>query len=103
MKGDRIEEFTLGELARHAGIEAERILAMIDEGILEPLASRPRWRFPADSLRRVTLVLRLQRDLGVNLAGAALALQLLEELHGLRRRVRALETLLFEDLRGDLP
>lgn len=92
---------SLGELARHTGIEAERVLAMIDEGILEPQqGAGGRWRFTADSLQRVTLVLRLQRDLDVNLAGAALALDLLEELAQLRRRVHILEDLLFEDAGG---
>jgi len=34
------------------------------------------------------VALRLQQDLGVNLAGAALALQLLEEAETLRARLR---------------
>ena len=33
---------------------------------------------------------RLQRDLGLNLAGAALALELLEEIDALRARLQAL-------------
>jgi chaperone modulatory protein CbpM len=35
--------------------------------------------------------MRLQSDLGVNLAGAALALQLLDEIESLRAQVRAME------------
>jgi len=35
--------------------------------------------------------LRLQSDLGVNRAGAALAVQLLEEIDALRTKLRALE------------
>jgi chaperone modulatory protein CbpM len=33
---------------------------------------------------------RLQRDLGVNLAGAALALELLQEIEALRARLKVL-------------
>jgi len=39
-------------------------------------------------VRRVRCALRLESDLGVNLAGAALALDLLEELNRLRARQR---------------
>jgi chaperone modulatory protein CbpM len=46
-----------------------------------------RWRFSGTHLRRATVALRLQRDLGVNLAGAALALELLDELDTLRARL----------------
>jgi chaperone modulatory protein CbpM len=42
-------------------------------------------------MRRATVSLRLQRDLGVNLAGVALALQLLDEVEALRARINALE------------
>jgi chaperone modulatory protein CbpM len=37
------------------------------------------------------MALRLQRDLGVNPAGAALALELLDELESLRVQLKAME------------
>ena len=43
--------------------------------------------FTGNQVRRASIALRLQRDLGVNLAGVALALDLLDELNGLRVRV----------------
>ncbi len=49
------------------------------------------WRFPGVSVRRVRTVVRLQRDLGVNVAGAALAIELLDEINALRARLEALE------------
>jgi chaperone modulatory protein CbpM len=42
-------------------------------------------------VRRARRALRLQRDLDLNLAGAALALDLLDEVEILRERVRVLE------------
>jgi len=42
-------------------------------------------------VRRAQRALRLQRDLALNLSGAALALELIEELDGLRERIRVLE------------
>jgi chaperone modulatory protein CbpM len=49
------------------------------------------WRFHAVSLRRVRITRNLQQELGVNTPGAALALNLLEELEELRARLRRLE------------
>ena len=42
------------------------------------------WRFHAVSLRRVRITRNLQEELGVNMPGAALALDLLDELERLR-------------------
>jgi len=82
-------ELTLVELCRTCQLPAEQVYELVDEGIIEPLGREPaRWRFRWTSVHRVRCALRLQRDLGVNLAGAALALDLLEELDSLRARLR---------------
>jgi chaperone modulatory protein CbpM len=78
--------FTLVELCVCFAVEAEDIEAMVEEGILEPVGRRgEHWIFPASSLRRARITLHLQRDLGVNLAGAALAIELLERIDELDR------------------
>ncbi len=85
-------EFTLGELSRACGKPAEWILALIEEGVIEPVGKdQANWHFRGYCLRRVRIVQRLQSDLGLNLAGAALALELLDEVEALRNRVAALE------------
>jgi chaperone modulatory protein CbpM len=82
-------ELGLGELCRLCGVSAEEIMDMVAEGILEPHGAPPRdWRFPGIAVVRVKKTLHLQRDLRVNLAGAALALELLDELETLRCRIR---------------
>ena len=84
-------QITLAELCRACAVHAERIIELVDEGVLEPVGREPaRWRFGGASLRRARMALRMQTDLGVNLAGAALALQLLEEVNALRTRLRAM-------------
>jgi chaperone modulatory protein CbpM len=83
---------TLGDLCRICGITAEQVLALVDEGVIEPAGQQPgHWRFHAVSIRRVRCVYRLNRDLGINLAGAALAVELLEEIEHLRARLQLLE------------
>jgi chaperone modulatory protein CbpM len=85
-------EFTLGELSRACGMPAEWILALVEEGVIEPVgADQTHWHFRGYCLRRVRIVQRLQSDLGLNLAGAALALELLDEVETLRHRLAVLE------------
>lgn len=82
-------ELTLADLCRACEVTAEQILALIEEGIVDPRGRDPRhWRFHSLQLRRVRCALRLERDLGVNVAGAALAIELLEELEALRVQLR---------------
>jgi len=88
---DEQTTFTLVELCRSCAVEAELIEALVEQGILEPSGRSGRhWCFPASSLRRTRITLHLQRDLGVNIAGAALALDLLERIEELDARLRTL-------------
>ena len=80
-------EMTLAEVSRSCAVHAQYIIELVEEGVLAPAGREPRaWRFTGTQVRRAIIALRLQRDLGVNLAGVALALDLLEELNGLRAR-----------------
>ncbi len=82
-------ELTLAELCRACQLPAERIIELVEEGIVEPRGRSPRrWRFETVCIRRVYRAERLRRDLGVNTPGVALALELLEELETLRARLR---------------
>ncbi len=94
LSGEVLEEeveLTLVELCRTCQLPSERLLELVEEGIVEPLGQDPEhWRFRGASVRRVRCALRLERDLGVNSAGAALALELLEELQSLRARLERL-------------
>jgi chaperone modulatory protein CbpM len=83
-------EFTLTELCAACRVSEELVVEIVAEGIVEPLGrDRGQWRFTGVALTRVQRVLRLQDDFGVNLPGAALALELLEELERLRRAQRS--------------
>src|SRR5204862_7941699 len=63
-------------------------------GVGAPRATPPgEWQIPATALPRLRVIGRLMRDLGVNVSGAALALELLEARRQLERRIRALELL----------
>ncbi len=83
---DEQARLNLRELCGICGIHAELVIEMVSEGIAEPIGSSPvHWQFNGPAVKRIQRALRLQKDLGVNLPGAALALDLLEELEELRR------------------
>jgi chaperone modulatory protein CbpM len=84
--------FSLDELCCACTVGEELIAALVDEGILDPRGEVPQqWQFPGDSLSRARAALRLQRELEINLAGVALALDLMQELKALRARLTYLE------------
>jgi len=86
--------YRLRELCELCEVNAEYIAEMVETGILIPEGSEPSsWRFSAHAVVRFQQAKRLQRDLDVNLPGIALALELLDELNGMRAKVRSLEHL----------
>lgn len=85
------EDMTWGmtEICTICRVDHQLVFEMVDEGVLTPEGLSPEtWRFDAVAIKRIQVTRRLQHDLGVNLPGAALALDLLEELEELRNRLR---------------
>jgi chaperone modulatory protein CbpM len=77
------------DLSRICAVDERHIVELVHEGVLNVVdADGTEWRFTGEALRRARLALRLERDLEINLAGVALALELMEEIEQLRRRVR---------------
>ncbi len=90
--GEVIEVVTLAELCQSCGVRSEWVVELVEEGILEPQGSDPSaWRFSAVSITRTRIAWRLQNDLGVNQAGIAVALNLLDERQTLRVHLQRLE------------
>jgi chaperone modulatory protein CbpM len=86
---DEAEEITLADLTRACRVHAEWVMELIQEGVIEPRGpGGPQYRFAATTVVRVEKARRLQRDLGVNLPGVALALDLLDRIDALESRLR---------------
>ena len=84
---DESIRFTLVELCQCAKTSPERVIEMVEEGILDPKGgSVHSWVFDTKALKRLQVAIRLQQDLGVNLPGSALVLDLLEEMDRLREQ-----------------
>jgi len=83
---DESVEFTLSELCSACSVAEQLVVEIVAEGIVEPIEAGPQhWRFSGIAMARIQRVVRLQQEFEVNLPGAALALELLEEIERLRR------------------
>ena len=84
-------QFTLVELCRACDADTEQLIALVEAGALTPSGGAlPEWRFGGTTLQRARAALRLTRDLELNAAGAALVLDLLDQIEALRAQVRRL-------------
>ncbi len=82
------EQLTLEGLAACAGVHPARIEYFVEYGLLEPIArTGTQWLFDTACLARLRMIERLRRDLGANLAGIAVILDLLDRLTTLQREV----------------
>ena len=85
---DEETELSLNDLCKACSSSAEWIIELVEEGALEPIGyQQTQWRFSGSNLQRARTAMRLQRDLGLNLAGIALALDLLEKIETLESRL----------------
>lgn len=98
LSGDIVDErleLSVADLCRMFAVEERHIVELVEEGVLgaESAVSvievdKAEWRFRGSELRRARIALHLERDLGINVPGVALVLELLEELEQLRRERR---------------
>jgi chaperone modulatory protein CbpM len=93
LSGSIFEEsalLTVKDLSRICAVDERHIVEFVEEGVLTVVeVAAAEWHFTGAALRRARLALRLERDLEINLAGVALALELMEELERLRRELNA--------------
>jgi len=85
-------ELSLDDLCKACSSSTEWIIELVEEGALEPVGYvQTEWRFSGNNLQRARTAMRLQRDLDINLAGVALALDLLDEIEKLSSRLSQYE------------
>ena len=86
---DESAMLSIKDLSRMCAVDERHIVEYVEEGVLNVVEISREWRFSGSALRRARLALRLERDLELNLAGVALAVELIEELEQLRRELKA--------------
>ena len=89
--GDWIAVTDICQLCR---IDMTAIVELVELGVVVSRGPTPaEWSVPAAAVPRLRVAGRLMRDLGVNVTGAALAVELLEARGDLERQIRRLERL----------
>jgi len=78
----------LEAFAAACGTEVEFVRLLVDEGLVQPVALQPAWRFGGEELARVRRICRLQRDFEANLQSVAVMLDLLDEIERLRAQLQ---------------
>lgn len=79
----------LSELCQCCQVPAEVVIRFIEYGVINPSEgdSPKLWRFHQSVQIRTNKALRLERDLGINVSGVALTLELLDEISDLKREL----------------
>jgi DNA-binding transcriptional MerR regulator len=75
-------QLSLRDLAVACGLSPTRVARLVRLGLVEPERGAPE-RFSSATAARLRRMLRLRADLGVNLAGAAIIVDLVERLERL--------------------
>jgi hypothetical protein len=80
------DDLTLEHLAAHAEMHPALVERLVDCGLLQPVASGAAiFLFDSSKIVRLRSIKRLRRDLGINLQGIAVVLDLIERLRDLER------------------
>ena len=87
-----LDSLTSQELCRFCSVDETWVTSLVEHGVLEPEGqSFSEWHFRGVNIVRAKKARRLQRDLGINIAGIAMVLDLLQEREQLLRRLKSLE------------
>jgi MerR family transcriptional regulator/heat shock protein HspR len=77
----------IAEICRRLGIQPVELEAMEEEGLITLAAMRDGKALPSDQLDRLEMILRLQRDLSINLAGIDVILEMRGKMIQMRNEV----------------
>ena len=89
-----VETLTLEELCHFCQTDEAWVAELVEHGVLDPKGSTAQtWRFQGVSIARAKKARRLSRDLGINTAGVAMVLDLLQEREQILRRLARYEAL----------
>ncbi|HAD31699.1 MULTISPECIES: chaperone modulator CbpM [unclassified Methylophaga] len=79
------------QICNRCGLPQKKLTEMLDYGVITPSAMTildHEALYETDCVRKVHIAMRLCRDLELNMAGAALAIELLDEINSLRERLQ---------------
>ena len=82
----------LNELCQFCQVPTDVVIRFIEYGVIHPVEgdSPKHWRFHQSVQIRTDKALRLKQDLGINVSGVALTLELLDEIAELKSKLNHL-------------
>ena len=96
---DETTVWTLTDVCERTALSREAVKDLVDLGVIRPLAESSRgareWTFHDRALARLQRASRLRRELELDWAGVAVAMDLMEEIQQLRREVDTLRKQLY--------
>ena len=79
--------YTTKAVCKSYQLNQDTVGEMVSWGVAEPTGSKPeKWIFSHEDYERIGRASRFNRELEINIPGAALALQLLEDIQNLRNK-----------------
>lgn len=92
LRSEVVDALSLTELCHFCHVDEAWIIQLVDHGVLDPVGtSVETWHFQGPNIVRAKKAHRLHHDLGINAAGVAMLLDLLEERDTLMRRLAVFE------------
>ena len=95
MTGEVLSEehkLTLNDICESCGLSESKVRTYIEESVVEVQSDDAKlWRFSEVSIVRIQKAHRLERDLRLNPAGAALALELMSQIEDLKNQLMRFE------------
>lgn len=91
-RSDILDALSLPDLCRFCQTDEAWVIELVEHGVIEPKGTTAEtWQFRGVSIARARKASRLNRDLGINSAGVAMVLELLEERDAILRRLAQFE------------
>ena len=83
-----VDTLSLQDLCRFCQADETWIIELVEYGVIEPQGTTTsKWHFAGINIVRAKKARRLNRDLGINTAGVAMVIDLLEEREEILRRL----------------
>ena len=85
-KGNKAKKYTISVIAEEYGVHPQTLRLYEREGLIKPSRSAKGTRYyTEEDVERLELILNLTRDLGVNLAGVEIILNMREKMNRMQR------------------
>jgi MerR family transcriptional regulator/heat shock protein HspR len=86
MRGKKVKKYTISVVAEQYGVHQQTLRLYEREGLIKPSRSEKGTRYyTEEDIERLELILSLTRDMGVNLAGVSVILNMRERMEQMQR------------------